>query len=65
MILKNPIWIFGKGPNSLSHGSASCSMLVFVMRLYSLFCLMVLFCSFDYINLRKLPFSTAVGHHES
>ena len=44
---------------------ASCSVVVFVMRLYSLFCVMVLLCSFDHINFRKLPFSTAVGHHES
>jgi len=44
---------------------ASCSILVFVMRLYSLFCVIVLLCSFDRINFRKLHFYTAVGHHES
>jgi len=42
----------------------SCSIL-FGIRLFSLFCLMVLLSSFYHVKLRKLPFSTAVGHHES
>jgi len=39
----------------------SCSI-VFRIKLFSLFCAMVFFCSFYHFKFRKWPFSTAVGH---
>jgi len=45
----------------VSHGS-SCPIL-FRMKQFSLFCTMVLFCSFYNPKFKKWSFSTTVGHH--
>jgi len=47
---------------SISHWR-SCPIL-FGINLFSLFCLMVLLCSFFHLKFRKRPFSTAADHHE-
>jgi len=48
---------------SISHWSSF--SILFRIRIFSLFCLMVLHCSFYHLTFRKWPFSNAVGHNES
>jgi len=47
---------------SISH-RLSCYIL-FRIRLFSLFCLQLVCCSFYHLKFKKWPFSTAVGYYE-